>query len=237
MDGVTVTDRGLATGDLHLTVRAGEVIGLAGLEGSGQRTLLRACTGLVRCDQGRVMVSERDLTGKPYRAFLDSGVHYMPAGRLEEGLLSGVTIAEHVALTARGGGFVIDWKKATQEAERRIQRFSIRGRPSSPANALSGGNQQRLLLALMPPDIRLLLMEHPTRGLDIESADWVWTQIMDRRKDGTAIVFASADLDELLTYSDRILVFFSGRVLKELDARSTTGEELGRLIGGKELVS
>jgi general nucleoside transport system ATP-binding protein len=90
---------------------------------------------------------------------------------------------------------------------------------------------------MVPPHVRLLLMEHPTRGLDVLSADWVWTQLMERRAQGTAIVFASADLDELLRYSDRILVFFSGQVLEVLEARETTGEELGRLIGGKERVS
>ncbi len=236
LEGVTVTDRGLSTSDLTLSVRAGEVVGLAGLEGSGQRTFLRACAGLVRPDGGRMHLGDRDLTGSSYRTFLDAGVHYMPAGRLEEGLLAGVTISEHVALTM-AGGYTLDWDTIAEESERRIQRFSIRGTPASTADSLSGGNQQRLLLALMPPTVRVLLMEHPTRGLDIESADWVWTQLQERRQRGTAIVFASADLDELLRYSDRILVFFSGQVLKTLDARATNGEELGRLIGGKELVS
>ena len=237
LEGVTVTERGLSTADLTLTVRAGEVLGLAGLEGSGQRTFLRACAGLLRPDRGRLRVGDRDLTGRPYRDFLDAGVHFMPAGRLEEGLLSGLTISEHVALTAMTDSFVVDWRATAQEAERRIDRFSVRGSPSTTADALSGGNQQRLLLALMPPSIRLLLMEHPTRGLDIESADWIWTQLLERRDQGTAIVFASADLDELLRYSDRILVFFSGQVLKSLEGRATTGEELGLLIGGKERVS
>ncbi|MET0579881.1 MAG: sugar ABC transporter ATP-binding protein, partial [Ilumatobacteraceae bacterium] len=103
-----------------------------------------------------------------------------------------------------------------------------------PAESLSGGNQQRLLLAMMPEQVRLLLMEHPTRGLDIESAAWVWTQLLHRLGDGTAIVFASADLDELLRYSDRIAVFFAGRVLEIVDARSTDAEQLGHLIGGRQ---
>jgi simple sugar transport system ATP-binding protein len=119
-------------------------------------------------------------------------------------------------------------------AEEKIRDNFIRGAPSTPADALSGGNQQRLLLAMMPADTRVLLMEHPTRGLDLESADWVWTRLLERLERGTAIVFASADLDELLRYSDRILVFFAGEVLKVLDARRTTGEELGHLIGGME---
>jgi ABC-type uncharacterized transport system ATPase subunit len=234
LEDATIGERAVTTEHLTLSVREGEIVGLAGLEGSGQRTLLRACVGLVPLEHGHVRVDDRDLTGKSYRSFLDARVHYMPAGRLEEGLISGMTIAEHVALVAQTGGFVIDWRGATGDAEGRIEHFSIRGSPASTADALSGGNQQRLLLALTPPDVRLLLMEHPTRGLDIASADWVWTQLLDRKRKGTAIVFSSADLDELLRYSDRILVFFAGQVLKVLDARTATGDELGRLIGGKD---
>jgi simple sugar transport system ATP-binding protein len=90
-----------------------------------------------------------------------------------------------------------------------------------------------LLLAMLPPDLEVLLMEHPTRGLDIGSADWVWSELLARREQGTAIIFASADIDELLRYSDRILVFFSGRVLAELDASRTDIDEIGHLIGGR----
>jgi simple sugar transport system ATP-binding protein len=181
-------------------------------------------------------VADRDLTGRGYPAFLDAGVHLLPAGRLEEGLVAGLTIAEHLVLTGGSQGFFVDWDEARREAEGTIRDHHIVGAPDSTADALSGGNQQRLLLAMVPPDVRLLLMEHPTRGLDIESASWVWSRLLERREAGTAIVFASADLDELLRYSDRILVFFAGEVLKELDARTTSGEEIGYLIGGKELV-
>jgi len=92
---------------------------------------------------------------------------------------------------------------------------------------------QRLLLAMLRPGLRLLMMEHPTRGLDIESANWVWSQLLQRREDGTGIIFASVDLDELLRYSNRILVFFSGRVISVVNADETDVEELGFLIGGK----
>jgi ABC-type uncharacterized transport system ATPase subunit len=217
-----------------LTVRAGEVVGLAGLEGSGQRPFLRTCAGLTRPAAGRLRVDGRDLSSAPYRGFLDAGVHLLPAGRLEEGLISGLTLTEHFVLAGRTKGLVIDRERAGADAARRIADNLIVGTPASTADELSGGNQQRLLLALMPPDLRLLLMEHPTRGLDLESADWVWRQLMERARRGTAIVFASADLDELLRYSDRILVFFAGRVLRELRAGETSGEELGYLIGGKE---
>ena len=157
----------------------------------------------------------------------------MPAGRLEEGLVAGMTLTEHFVLSGDDRRFFIDWAGARRRAEDLIRFNDVKGRPTSTAEALSGGNQQRLLLAMFPPKLKLLLMEHPTRGLDIESANWVWVQLLARRTHGTAIIFASADLDELLQYSDRILVFFAGRVLKELNVAETNVDQLGHLIGGK----
>jgi simple sugar transport system ATP-binding protein len=236
-DHVTVTERLTTVEDLSLEVASGEVLGLAGLEGSGQRTFLQACTGLLRPRRGTISVDTIDLTGKRYRQFMGAGVHYLPAGRLEEGLVSGMTITEHFELVGKDSSFFIDWGAGEETAEATIETNHIRGTPESTAGSLSGGNQQRLLLAMMPDDIRLLLMEHPTRGLDIESADWVWTQLLARRASGTAIVFASADLDELLRYSDRVAVFFNGNVLRIVDAKTVTPDELGFLIGGKDVLA
>lgn len=236
LTNVTVRERLTAVEDLSLTVDAGEVIGLAGLEGSGQRTLLRTCTGLLKPESGRVRLAGLDLTGSGYHTFQKAGVHYLPAGRLEEGLVPGLSISDHFLLARGMPHFFIDQDAATDVAAGMIKDHFIKGTSSSTADSLSGGNQQRLLLAMMPPHLALLLMEHPTRGLDIESAEWVWTQLLKRREDGTAIVFASADLDELLRYSDRIVVFFGGHVLKVVDAASTDPEALGYLIGGKERV-
>jgi general nucleoside transport system ATP-binding protein len=232
LDHVTLKDSLLSIEDLCVDVRAGEVIGLAGLEGSGQRLMLRACVGLLDPCAGDVWIKRQKLTHRTYHKFLTDGAHYLPAGRLEEGLVRGMTITEHFVLSGEDRRFFIDWKKAEQQAADKVKRYSIKGRPASTAESLSGGNQQRLLLAMFPAKLKLLLMEHPTRGLDIESADWVWTQILKRREDGAAIIFASADLDELLHYSDRIMVFFAGRVLKIVDAKETTADELGFLIGG-----
>lgn len=221
---------------LDLTIRSGEVIGLAGLEGSGQRAFLDALAGLVPADDGTLELDGTEITGIGYRGHMGAGVHYLPAGRLEEGLVKGLTIEEHIALTMPGLPFVVDWDQARDVARSSIDDYHIVGTPTSTAESLSGGNQQRLLLALMPEHVRLLLMEHPTRGLDLESAEYIWSKILRRREEGTAVVFASADLDELLTYSDRILVFFSGRVIKTLDANDTDREALGYLIGGRERI-
>lgn len=124
---------------------------------------------------------------------------------------------------------------ALNTTQRHIEEFNIRGTPEHRVEALSGGNQQRALLALQRSKLNLLLMEHPTRGLDIESTIYIWGKLKERCKQGTCIVFISSDLEELLQYSDRILVFFGGKVSQPLDTATTTVDQLGQLIGGKGL--
>jgi len=233
LDRLTLSDWRLEIRDWTLNVHAGEVIGLAGLEGSGQRLVLQACAGLIRPVAGRVRIAGQDLTGQPYRRFLEAGVAYMPAGRLEEGLIGGMTLTEHMALAERRQPFLVHWPQAEQTAAQRIAKYNIKGQTTTHVEELSGGNQQRTLLALLPPQLKVLLMEHPTRGLDIESTEYIWKLLLSRTEQGTAILFASSDLDELLDRSDRILVFFGGRVAPPLNARQTTVEQLGELIGGK----
>ena len=233
LDRLTVSDWRLEVKDFSLEVGAGEVIGLAGLEGSGQRLVLQVCSGLIRPLAGRVRITGRDMTGQPYRRFLETGVAYMPAGRLEEGLIGGMTLTEHTALAERQQPFLVNWQQAEQTAVQRIGKYNIKGQPVTRVEELSGGNQQRTLLALLPPQLKVLVMEHPTRGLDIESTEYIWRLLLSRTEQGAAIIFASSDLDELLDRSDRILVFFGGRVAPALDARKATVEQLGELIGGK----
>jgi ABC-type uncharacterized transport system ATPase subunit len=230
---VTFEERLMRLDRVSLEVRSGEVIGLAGIEGSGQRTFLQGISGIVAAGAGTISLDGDVITGADYRQRQARGVGYLPAGRLEEGLVEGLTITEHLLLADRTNtGTFIDWDAARERTQDLIDDYSIKGTAVSPAESLSGGNQQRLLLAMLPEDLRVVLMEHPTRGLDIESADWVWGRLLARRKQGTAIVFASADLDELLRYSDRIIVFFSGELFAELDASETDHDEIGLLIGG-----
>lgn len=182
---------------------------------------------------GEILLGGRRLTGKPYRSFLESGISYVPASRLEEGLIPGLSLTEHVILSTDQDGFFIDREKAKIQTREKISEFNIKGIPSTRVEALSGGNQQRALLALLRYPVNLLLLEHPTRGLDIESAIWIWGKLKERCKEGTSIIFISSDLEEVLHYSDRILVFFGGKVSTPLDAASTTVDQLGQLIGGK----
>ena len=217
---------------INLDVRAGEVIGLAGMEGSGQGPFIRASCGLIRPVSGRVVLTGQDLTGRSYHAFKQCGVAFMPASRMEEGLVPGLTLTEHFQLAEEMDGLFVDREKGNQLAEERIKSFNIRGMPASTVESLSGGNQQRALLALLRSPLALILLEHPTRGLDIESTIYIWSKLKERCRQGTAILFVSSDLEEILQYSDRVLVFFTGKVTPPLDAASLTTEKLGELIGG-----
>ncbi len=292
-------------GDFRLTVRnitfdlhEGEVLGLAGLEGSGQSLLLQACAGLIPVRKGRLLLDGAVMAGRrspvfwlpwlaavflamriallvaarvrgeigmlelasevfaatliaagvwlagvvlvtltsqlPYHQFQQQGGAYVPAGRLEEGLVPGLTLTEHMALVEPGNSFFVDWARARETVASRIRQFNVVGRPDSQVDELSGGNQQRAMLALLKSPLRLLLLEHPTRGLDVTSANWIWSLFQERRREGTAIMFVSADLDELLEHSDRIAVFSGGALLRIVSACSTSVSELGHLIGGEQ---
>jgi len=231
--GISIEDVRLKIKDVDLEVHAGEVIGLAGMEGSGQGSFLRACAGIVRPVDGRVRVRGRDLTGKTYHVYKRNGVEFLPAARLEEGLVPGLSLTEHYVLAERSKGVFINRERGVRLAEERIAAFNIKGTPVNTVESLSGGNQQRALLSLLRSPLSLVLIEHPTRGLDIESVIYIWGKLKERCRHGAAIVFISSDLEEILQYSDRVLVFFSGKVSEPLDAATTSVEQLGQMIGGK----
>ncbi|MEW6084872.1 MAG: ATP-binding cassette domain-containing protein [Chloroflexota bacterium] len=233
LDHASIEDARLKIKDINFEAHAGEVIGLAGMEGSGQDLFLRACAGLLRTVAGRVKVNDLDLTGKPYHAYKNHGVEFLPAARLEQGLVPGLTLTEHFILAEKQTGVFIDRERGNKLAEERIKSFNIKGMPLSPVESLSGGNQQRALLSLLRDPLSLILVEHPTRGLDIESVIYIWSKLKERCKQGAAILFMSSDLDEILQYSDRVLVFYNGRVSQPLDANKTSVQQLGELIGGK----
>jgi ABC-type uncharacterized transport system ATPase subunit len=219
---------------IDLTIQSGEVFGLAGLEGSGQRLLLRSCAGLLHPNRGEILLDGRNISRWSYHRMRDAGIAYLPAGRLEEGLVAGLNITEHLALTEPGKGFMVDWRFFTQKAQERIDRYQIIGRPETYVDALSGGNQQRALFALLRSRLKLILLEHPTRGLDVRSAHWIWQLLFEQVAEGTSILFMSADLDELIERSDRIAAFSGGVMSRVVSAQETTTEELGRMIGGEE---
>jgi simple sugar transport system ATP-binding protein len=195
--------------------------------------LLQACTGLKQPDKGKILLDGREVNGWPYHRMQNAGVGYLAAGRLEEGLVAGLTVEEHVELAKPKHSFFINRKELYAKTESKIEQFQIVGGPESNADELSGGNQQRLLFALLRDDLKLILLEHPTRGLDVRSSNWIWDQLYLRREQGSAIIFMSADLDEIIERSDRIAVFSGGVMSRVLEAKETNVDELGHLIGGQ----
>jgi len=218
--------------DCNVTIHSGEMVGLAGLEGSGQGILLRLCSGLMRPEKGSIRLGREWMHNRDYHYFKDRGVNFVPSGRLEEGLIPGLTITEHFALQQEKS-FIIPWEASKAMAEDKIKIFRIIGQPLSKVESLSGGNQQRLLLSLLSSEPHLLLMEQPTRGLDLESSRWVWERLINMAAKGTGIVFSSSELEEIFEIADRILIFFNGHLVKDVRTCDTNLQELGRAIAGK----
>jgi general nucleoside transport system ATP-binding protein len=230
-----IEEHRICISNISLSVRQGEVVGLAGTGGSGRRLFLQGCVGLRKIQEGRIHLCGINLTGKGYQRFRSLGAAYVPTARLEEGMIRGLDLTEHFLLVEEAPSFIINRLKSRARASSRIQAFNIIGTPETRIESLSGGNQQRALLALLPENLSLLLMEHPTRGLDIESAKWIWDKLMARCEQGTAILFISSDLDEVVERSDFILVFSGSQVSRMMKAEETNVQQLAEMIGGKGL--
>lgn len=215
-------------------VKQGELVGLAGLEGSGQGVFLRVASGLRKCLTGQLKVVGNPLTGKDaFLTFIKTGGAFLPGSRLEEGLIPGLSVTEHYALGQIPSSALVKWPKALDQARQGIEKFNIKGEPQSDVMQLSGGNQQRLLLSFLPRQPKLLLLENPTRGLDIHSAHWVWRHLQQFQAQGTTIVFSSAEIDEILMVAERVIVFHDGVIVDDTPADATDIDRLGRAISGK----
>ena len=220
----------------NFEIRQSEIVGIAGIEGAGQRTFLRAIAGRNSPESGTNISGRNLLDGTNYHQRLEKGLYYMPADRLGEGLISELTITEHIALVEnKKRNQIIDWEMSYLRATELISHFQIQGTPESKAESLSGGNQQRLMFALMPTDADTILLEHPTRGLDIESADWIWNQLLDMRSDDCSIIFSSSDFEELLSYSDKIIVCFAGRIVGEFEKSEFNPAHIASLMSGSQI--
>ncbi|MEJ2757060.1 MAG: ATP-binding cassette domain-containing protein [Anaerolineales bacterium] len=224
----------LTIDNINFSLNAGEILGLAGLEGSGQGLLLRACAGLEDIADGQIFLEGEEISKLSYHQRRDLGVAFMGAGRLEEGLIAGLSLTEHMVLAAPVHEFIINWKNAEEKTKAEIKKYQVVGQSGSTADQLSGGNQQRFMFSLLKTPLKLILLEHPTRGLDVRSTNWIWEQLYERRKESTTIIFLSADLDEVVDRSDRIAVFSGGKMSRIVSASETNVDELGHLIGGQE---
>jgi simple sugar transport system ATP-binding protein len=212
-----------------LAMRPGEIIGVAGVAGGGQELFLRGLAGLARARQGSFRLGGTQMRGRGLSAFLRAGVHFLPASRLEEGLFPGLSLADHARL-----GFPNERGDIRNLFSKRfVDRFHVPNQPTARAGSLSGGNQQRRLLSLIPDATRLPVAESPPRGLDVTSTIQVWEHLRGLAARGATVVFSSEDLDEILAQAGRILVFYNRRLVADLPAAGQTVQGLGRHMTGR----
>ncbi len=237
-------DRGQeAVSGVDLEVRAGEILGVAGVAGNGQDELVEALIGLRRPSAGRITLDDKDITGRPTRAVYGEGVAYVPADRHRFGLVLPFPVSENLVLTdyhrpPYSRGILRNQAAIDAMAEERIRAFDIRT-PSADVRVatLSGGNQQKVVVAReFARDLRLLVLDQPTRGLDVGSIEFIHRQVIAKRDAGTAILLVSAELDEVMELSDRVAVMYGGRIVAVLEGRTADKNEVGLLMatGGRE---
>ena len=216
-----------------LDVRAGEIVGVAGVAGNGQRELAEVVAGLSAPTGGRVVVGGRDVAGRPPGAVRAAGLAYVPEDRLGTGLAPGLSIADNLQLTKRRP-FFLDRRAATADARAVIDGFSIKATgPDAATRGLSGGNVQKVLLAReLEAGPSVLVVASPTRGLDVGAIAFVRDLLDRRRRDGCGVLLISEDLDEVRALSDRILVLYEGAIVLERAGEAADLTELGLAMAG-----
>src|SRR5499426_3123815 len=240
--GVTLAVRNLSCGskldDVSFEVRAGEIVGIAGVEGNGQTELIEVLAGLRRASGGSVMLEGREISKLSARAVRELGVAHIPEDRHARGLLLEFNLAGNAilgdhyrkpAVTAFG---LIDDRAVVEKASRLIRDFDVRPPdPAAPARALSGGNQQKLIVGRefdMRP--KLLLVAQPTRGVDVGAIEFIHRKLIELRDAGAAVLLVSAELEEVLSLADRAMVMYRGKIVGEVDPQRADQEEIGLMM-------
>jgi simple sugar transport system ATP-binding protein len=218
--------------DLSLSVKAGEILGLVGVEGNGQAEVMEAIAGLRHVEDGRILVANADIVPLSVLQRREIGIASIPEDRIAEGLATGASVAENIVATrlkdrryVRNG--LLDLRAIKANAIKLIEQFSIRvNGPSVPVGTLSGGNMQKVVVAReLSEQPKLLLVSQPTRGVDLGATQFIWKTIAAARDAGAAVLLSSADLGELLALSDRLLVFYRGRIVAAFHNRDDLSPE------------
>ena len=225
--------------DASFTVRAGEVLGIAGVQGNGQTELVEALTGLRAATGGKITLLDQAVTNQPPRPIIERGVAHVPEDRHKHGLVLPFPISDNLVLctdyqTPFARGWQMDYAAIDANARERIRDFDVRTpSPFIPVESLSGGNQQKVIVAReFSRPIKLLILNQPTRGLDVGSIEYIHRRVIEWRDRGCAVLLVSAELDEILSLADRIAVIYKGRILETLNAVDATREQLGLLMAG-----
>ena len=231
--------RTVAVDHLSLEVRAGEVLGIAGVQGNGQTELVEALTGLRPIEGGHVRLLGKETTHASPRAIIEAGVAHIPEDRHRHGLVLSYPIADNLVLSTYyrppfAQGVVMSEQAIDRVARRLVEEFDVRTPGTMvPASTLSGGNQQKVVVAReFSRPIKLLIASQPTRGLDVGSIEFIHSNIIRKRDEGVGVLLVSAELDEIMALSDRIAVMFKGKILAVLPAAEATREGVGLCMAG-----
>lgn len=244
VSGLTADDmRGqLALRGVDLFVRSGEILGVAGVQGNGQTELVEVLTGLHPATSGTVRILGEDVTNAPPRRVTELGVAHVPEDRQRDGLVLAFPVFDNLVLSTYylepfAKGPVVQSEEVYDYAQRVVDEFDVRT-PSIvlPAQTLSGGNQQKLIVAReFSRPIKLLVAAQPTRGLDVGSVEYIHRQLVQKRDEGVGVLLVSAELDEIMALSDRIVVMYEGQIVGTVDADKVTRDELGLMMAGARL--
>lgn len=220
-------------------VHAGEIVGIAGVQGNGQTELVEALTGLRRATSGVIALDGKDLTHSDPRERHQMGMAHIPEDRQRQGLVGGLSVAENLVLTRYhdeqfSHGVIVDWEAADAIAETLIAEYDIRTpNKETGVGTLSGGNQQKVIVAReLSRDLRLTIAAQPTRGVDVGSIEYIHSRIVKERDAGTAVLIVSTELEEVMALSDRLLVMYRGKVVAEVDPKKVTPMEVGLYMAG-----
>ncbi|WP_410501475.1 ABC transporter ATP-binding protein [Exiguobacterium acetylicum] len=239
-DLVVKDSRGIKAVDgLNLDIRAGEIVGIAGIDGNGQTELIEAITGLRKADSGEIFLNNKSIKNLKPRKVTESGVGHIPQDRHKHGLVLDYSIGHNMVLQtyykqpySKAG--IMNYKQVMEKAQTLIEKFDVRTpSPETFARALSGGNQQKAIIARevdRSPD--LLIAAQPTRGLDVGAIEFIHEQLVLEREKGRAVLLISFELEEILQVSDRIAVLYEGKTVAFLDPKETNEIELGFLMAG-----
>ena len=218
-------------------IRAGEIFGIAGVAGNGQDELVEAIVGLRKPADGSVRLDGRDVTNATTRQMTNLGTGYVPADRHRFGLVLSFSVADNLVLTdyyrpPYAHGLVRNDEAIEERGARAIAEYDVRTpSPDVMAGTLSGGNQQKLVVAReLDGDLRLIVLDQPTRGLDVGSIEFIHRQAIKKRDAGTAVLLVSAELDEVLELSDRVAVMYRGQIVSVVDGRTADRNEVGMLM-------
>ncbi|HEU4564682.1 MAG TPA: ATP-binding cassette domain-containing protein, partial [Gemmatimonadaceae bacterium] len=232
----------MAVDGVTFSIDAGEILGIAGVEGNGQTELVEALAGLRPARSGTILLAgpdgaSRDITALPVRARGDAGLAHIPEDRHRRGLVLEYSVADNLILGAQHHfthGLTLDGERIAANAAEKIARFDIRpGDASLAARALSGGNQQKIIIAReMGRDYSVLLASQPTRGVDVGAIEFIHAQLRAARDAGKAVLLVSAELSEILALADRVAVMYRGRIVAIVPRAAASEESLGPLMTG-----